>query len=88
MKALSRRLCNKLNCFGFRAGIFLKKLTNWWGQAKGCATKLRHIAIGGGIFDRTFNFDQSQSTEADDIISGVAIDWIGVDVRQNVLILC
>ena len=44
------------------------------GQAKCCATKIRHTAVGGGIFDRFFELRECRPEVADYVISGVAID--------------
>ena len=36
--------------------------------------------VGGGIFDRFRNFDNCQSEVASDVISGIAVQYVGVDV--------
>ena len=51
------------------------------GQAKRRATKIRHKAVGNNIFGRFPNFDKYRSEVAGDIMSGLAIDYVGVDVR-------
>ena len=41
------------------------------GQAKRRATKIRHIAVGGGIDDRFIsNFEKCRPEVTDDVISG------------------
>ena len=54
--------------------------TSWWGRIKRRATKIQPKAVGSGIFGRYPNFDQYRSEVAGDVISGVAIDYVGVDV--------
>ena len=45
------------------------------------ATEIRHKAIESGNFDRFPNFDKCRSEVAGDVISGVAVDYVGMDVR-------
>ena len=53
------------------------------GQVKRRATKIRPKAVGSGIFGRFPNFDKCPSEVAGDVISGVAVDYVGVDVRAT-----
>ena len=46
-------------------------------------TKIRPKAVGGGIFGRFSNFEKCRSEAADDIMSNVAVDYVGVDVRSK-----
>ena len=58
-----------------------KKRTNWFGQAKRRATKMRPNAIVGGIFGRFSNLDKCRSEVAGDVtvISGVTVDQVDTD---------
>ena len=58
-----------------------KMPTNWVGQAKRRTTKTRPKAVGAVIIGRFSNFDICRSEVAGDVISGVAIDQVGLDVR-------
>ena len=40
---------------------------------------MRRKAVGSGIFGRFPNFDKCQLEEAADVISGVAVDYVGID---------
>ena len=51
------------------------------GQAKRRATKIRPRAVGGYIFGRFANFEKCRPEVADDVISGLASDYFGMDVR-------
>ena len=51
------------------------------GQLKRCATHIRPKFVGSGIFGRFPNYDKCLSEVADDVISGVAVDYVGMDVR-------
>ena len=53
------------------------------GQAKRHDTKIRPKAVGGGIFGRFSNFDLYRTEVADDVITGVAVQQVGMDVRGN-----
>ena len=53
------------------------------GQAKCNTTKIRPKAVGGAIFGRFSNFDKCRSEVAGDVISGVAVDKVGMDVRAT-----
>ena len=53
------------------------------GQAKRSDTKIRPKAVGSGIFSRVANFDKSRLKEAGDVISDVAVDCVGMDVRAT-----
>ena len=53
------------------------------GQAKRRATKIRLKAVGSGIFGRFPNFAKRRSEVAGDVISGVAVDYVGMDVRAT-----
>ena len=53
------------------------------GQAKRHVTKIRPKAVGGGMFGHFSNFGKCQSEVAGDVISGVAIDYVGADVRAS-----
>ena len=45
------------------------------GQAKRRTTKIRHKAVGGGIFDCFFsNFEKCRPEVADVVVSGVAVE--------------
>ena len=50
------------------------------GQAKRRATKIRPYTIGGSIFGRFSNFDICRPQEADNVITGVTEDYVGLDV--------
>ena len=50
------------------------------GQAKRRATKIRPKSVGSGIFGRFRNFYNCRSEVAGDVISGVAVDYVGMDV--------
>ena len=52
-------------------------------QAKRRATKIRPKTIGSGIFGRVPNLDKCRSEVADDVISGVTVDYVGMDVRAT-----
>ena len=52
-------------------------------QAKRRATKIRPKAIGSGIFGRFPNFDKCRSEVAGDVMSGVAVHYVGMDVRST-----
>ena len=43
----------------------------------------RPNAVGSSICGRFPNFDKSRSEEADDVISGVAVYYVGMDVRAT-----
>ena len=53
------------------------------GQGKRRATKSRPKAVGSGIFGRSANFNKCRSEIAGDVIAGVAIDLVGLDVRAT-----
>ena len=53
------------------------------GQAKRRPTKIRPKALGSGIVGRFSNYDKCRSEVACDIISGVAVDLVGADVRAT-----
>ena len=56
------------------------------GQAKRRTTKIRPKAVGSGesgIFGCFPNFDKCQSEVADDVMSGVAVHYVGMDVRST-----
>ena len=53
------------------------------GQAKGRTTKIRPKVVGGGIFCRFSNFDNWRSEVAGDVISGVTVDSVGMDIRAT-----
>ena len=50
------------------------------GQANRSATKIRPQAVEDGIFGRFSNFDKCTLKVASDVISGVAMEYVGVDV--------
>ena len=52
-------------------------------QAKRRATNIRPNAVAGGIFGRFVNFDKCRSEVAGDVISGLAVDYVGTDVRAT-----
>ena len=52
-------------------------------QAKRCATQILPKAVKGGISAGFSNSDQCRSEVADDVISGVALDYLGMDVREK-----
>ena len=53
------------------------------GQAKRRATNIRPTAVGGGIFGRFFsNVDIYRREAADDVITGMAVDHVGLDSRK------
>ena len=60
-----------------------KKTHQLVGQAKHRATGIRPKAVGSGIFSRFPNFDKCQSEEPGDVISGVAVEYVGMDVRAT-----
>ena len=49
------------------------------GAGKYSATKIWHKAIGGSIF----NFDKCRPKVADNVISGMALYYVGMDVRTK-----
>ena len=53
------------------------------GQAQRRATKIRPETVGSGIFGRFPNFNKCRSEVAGDVISGVAVDYVGMDVRAT-----
>ena len=56
--------------------------TNWLGQAKRHATKIRPEAVGSGIFGCFFSiFAYCRTKAAGDVTSGVAVDQVSADVR-------
>ena len=58
------------NCFRSAANCN-KKPTNWLGQAKRRATKIRDKAVGGSIFGSFFsNLDKCRPEEPGDVIAG------------------
>ena len=50
------------------------------GQAKRIAAKIRPKAAGSDIFGRFPNLDKCRSAVAGDVISGEAVDYVGMDV--------
>ena len=53
------------------------------GQGKRRGTKIRPKAVGIDILGHFQNFDKCQSEVAGDVISGVAVDYVGMDVRST-----
>ena len=53
------------------------------GQAKRRATKIRLKAVGSGIIGRFPNIDKCRSEVAGDVISGVAVYYVGTDVHAR-----
>ena len=53
---------------------------NCLGHAKRRATKIRRKAVGGVIFGRFSSFDACQPNAAGDVISGAAVEKVGIDV--------
>ena len=53
------------------------------GQAKRGAAKFLPKAVGSGIYGRFLYFDKCRSEEAGDVISGVAVDYVGMDDRAT-----
>ena len=51
------------------------------GQANRCATKIQPKAVGGGIFGRILKSGNCRLEVSDNVISGAAVGWVGVDVR-------
>ena len=51
------------------------------GQANRRATKIRPKAVGSSIFGCFPSFDKCRSEVAGDVISSVAVEYIGMDVR-------
>ena len=49
-------------------------------QTKRCATKSLNKAVVGGIFGRFSNFSKCRSQVAGEVISGPAVDYVGMDV--------
>ena len=62
---------------------YLKDALQLEGQVKRRTTNILYKAVGSGIFGRFPNEDNSRSEVADDVISGVALDCVGVDVRAT-----
>ena len=62
-----------------RYSNFNKNPTNWSDQARRHATKIRPDAVGG-IFGHFPNFDKCRPEKAGDVIAGVAVEYIGMDV--------
>ena len=54
------------------------------GQAKRRATNIQPKAVGSDIFGYFPNFDKCRSEVAGDVMSGVAVDHVGVDVRSTI----
>ena len=52
-------------------------------QAKRRATKIRPKAVGSGIFGRFPNFDKFRPEVAGEVVSGVAIEYVVMDVRAT-----
>ena len=50
------------------------------GQAKRRTTKIRLKAVGGSIFGRPSNFDDCRLEVAGGVISGVVVEFVGMDV--------
>ena len=48
---------------------------------KRCATKIRHKAVGGGILDLFLNFEKCRPEVADDVISGLVVEYVCMDSR-------
>ena len=42
--------------------------------------EIEHVPVGGDILDRFFNFDNCQPEVASDLISCMAVQYVGVDV--------
>ena len=53
------------------------------GQAKRRTTKIRPKADGSGIFRRFPTLDKCRPEVAGDVISGVAVGYVGMDVRAT-----
>ena len=51
------------------------------GRAKRHTTTIRPKAVGDGIFRRSANIDKCRFEVAADVISGVAVEWVGMDAR-------
>ena len=49
-------------------------------QAKRRAIKIRPKAVGSGIFSLFANFDKCRSEVAGDVMSGMAVDYVGMYV--------
>ena len=59
-----------------------KRTNNWLDQAKRCTIKIQPTAVGKRHFQPFFlNFDKCRPKVAGDVISGVAVDKVGMDVR-------
>ena len=52
-------------------------------QAKRRATKIRPKAVEAAFSAVYSNFEKSRPEEAGDVISGAALDYVGVDVHAN-----
>ena len=44
-----------------------------------CSREVSPVVVEGGIFDRFVNFDNYQAEVALDVISGLAIQYVGMD---------
>ena len=55
------------------------------GQAKRSGTKIRPKVVRSGIFARFPNFDKYLSEVAGDVICGMAVDYVGMDVMHHLL---
>ena len=53
------------------------------GQVKRTTAKIRLKAVGSGIFGCFPNFDKCRLEVAGDVIFGVTVDFIGMDVRAT-----
>ena len=53
-------------------------------QEKSRAIKIRSKAVGGGILVRFSNFDKCRPEEAADVVSGMALDQVGMNVVGKV----
>ena len=53
------------------------------GQAKRRATKIRPTTVGNGIFGSFSNFGKWRSEVAGDVISSIAVDYVGTNVRAT-----
>ena len=75
-----------LTTSGQELSNFKKMPTNWWGRQNAAPQNSIQI-IGGSIFGHFSNFDKCRLEAAGDVISGVAVDsvgmYVGIDVRAT-----
>ena len=80
MKIYCNNVCNK-NMHKFKK--YEQEANQLVGHAKCCTTKIRPKAVRSGIFGGFLNFDKCRSEVTGDIMSGVAVHYVSMDVRST-----